>query len=338
MSENYLDIWLKTSRDEKFTIFNEVAKRNGLPSWVIEKDWWVAFTIRTVFNMDVAPSILFKGGTSLSKAWQVIERFSEDIDLALDKSFLGFDVNMNKALVKKLRRASFKYIAESFFPELRKKFIESGFDDIDIHLIDIQSTDQDPLMIEIIYKSIIGESAYIKPRVLVEIGSRSLREPFTDRNIVSFVGEHLNDMPFSDPVFKVPTVTPDRTFLEKVFLLHEEFQKPFDKIRVDRLSRHLYDIEKLIDTEFSKQALNDQNLYETIVEHRKIINPIKGIDYSKHSPSNIIIVPPGEVLSAWKDDYEIMRENMIYGESLSFDILMQRIQALQDRFHNIHWH
>jgi len=104
----------------------------------------------------------------------------------------------------------------------------------------------------------------------------------------------------------VPTVIPQRTFLEKAFLLHEEFQKPPEKIRVERITRHIYDLEKLMDTVFAEEALNNSDLYNIIVEHRRTLTAMKEVDYTTHVPEKINFVPPAFMLDAWQKDYEIM--------------------------------
>ncbi len=123
--------------------------------------------------------------------------------------------------------------------------------------------------------------------------------------------------------------------MEKIFLLHEEFQKPANKIRVGRLSRHLYDIEKLMDTPSCINILHDNELYQHIVEHRKTITPLRGIDYSNHVPGKINPIPPEELTEEWKKDYNQMRGNMIYKESLTFEELIERIKILKTRIKQI---
>ena len=108
----------KLDSKTKLSIFEQISARAGLPVYAVEKDWWVVQTLRLIFQMDIAPHIVFKGGTSLSKAWSIIDRFSEDIDLALDRSFLGFEKNLSKTQVGKLRKVSFSYISEEFHPAL----------------------------------------------------------------------------------------------------------------------------------------------------------------------------------------------------------------------------
>ena len=167
--------------------------------------------------------MVFKGGTSLSKAWGLINRFSEDIDLALDRRYLGFGETITVSQVRKLREASYKYISTVFYPQLKEKFEQVGFKDVTIQLAELKTKDQDPLIIEIYYPSFTASSVYVQPKILVEIGSRSLREPFTQRAFCSLVGEHYKELFFADKNITIPTVNPERTFLEKIFLLHEEF-------------------------------------------------------------------------------------------------------------------
>lgn len=175
----------------------------------------------------------------------------------------------------------------------------------------VENHDQDPIIIEIYYNKLTEIDEYLKPGVLVEVGSRSLKEPFSERTFGSFVSEIYTDNPFSDKPITIPVVNPERTFLEKIFLLHEEFQKPIDKNRVERLSRHLYDIEKISQTEYAKIAFQDLELYKTIVNHRSIFTAISGIDYSKHHPSTINFVPPEKVINKWEADYEEMKSSML---------------------------
>jgi hypothetical protein len=130
-------------------------------------------------------------------------------------------------------------------------------------------------------------------------------------------------------------VLPQRTFLEKVFLLHEEFSQDVEKIRVDRLSRHLYDLEKLMDTEHGITALKNRDLYNNIVTHREKFNPLRGLDYTNHIPSKIRIIPPDGVIKDYERDYEAMTSFMIYGEPIKFYNLIKRILELQIRINKI---
>ena len=196
--------------------------------------------------------------------------------------------------------------------------------------------DQDPLILEIYYPKLTETDTYLKPGLLVEVGSRSLTEPFTLRTFGTIVSENYTERPFADDPITIPIVNPERTFLEKIFLLHEEFQRPQEKIRTDRLTRHLYDIEKLMQTPYAQTALNDVHLYQTIVAHRSHFTPITGVDYANHSLDKICFIPPTELLRSWENDYKQMQENMIYGESLPFAALIAKLTLLQKQINGTH--
>jgi len=334
---SHLKDWLKLPDETKRNIFNEAGRMKGLPPVAIEKDWWVVHTLSIIFSMECAPALIFKGGTSLSKGWNLIERFSEDIDLALDRAYLGFEGALSNRAIERLRQSCFNFVTTTFLEALRSKFSECGFSNIDIKCEEIEKKDKDPISIAIYYPGLTETASYLKPRILVEVVSRSLKEPFTQKGLRTLVAENYPDRPFSDVSINIPSVNPERTFLEKIFLLHEEFQKPQEKIRVDRLSRHLYDIEKLSETPFAQTALQNPDLYNTIIEHRRKFTLISKIDYNKHRPGNISFIPPDELLPLWESDYQQLQENMIYGHSLSFDTLINKLTELQKQINNLPW-
>lgn len=309
----------------------------GLPDAAAEKDWWVVQTLHILFASSIGNATVFKGGTSLSKGWKLLDRFSEDIDLALDRSFFGFDRDISREQVKKLRRKSVAFIRDELFPEIQLVFKNNGFEELIIQLGDLKNSDQDPITIEVYYPSLTDPVIYLPPRVLIEIGSRSLIEPFSAVEISSFVNEQFAGNTFTDDMISVPTVNPERTFLEKIFLLHETFQQPLEKVKVERKSRHLYDLERLMDTDHAAKALAEPSLYNHIVAHRQTVTPIRGIDYALHRPASIVFLPPQDQLSAWEADYREMQQSMFYNESISFDRLMKRLMKLQQRLNQLNW-
>ncbi len=334
---SHLKEWLQLPDTTKLNVFKETGRKVGLQDIAIEKDWWVVQTLSIIFSMKCAPALIFKGGTSLSKGWNLIQRFSEDIDLVLDREYLGFKGELSKGDIRRLRRVSYEFITTKFTEELKVKFIEAGLVGVNIKYREVENHDQDPIIIEIYYPKLTETDTYLKPGLLVEVGSRSLKEPFTQRTFSSIIAENYIDRGFADKPITVPVVNPERTFLEKIFLLHEEFQRPLEKIRVERLSRHLYDIEKLSQTPYSKTALKNPDLYYTIVKHRKLFAPISGVDFEKHKPSLIKFIPPDELLPLWELDYKEMQENMIYGETLKFAELIKTLSELQEKINGLKW-
>lgn len=334
MNQNAIAEWLKLSDDSKRNIFNETAARIGLPrASAVEKDWWVVRTLEILFQTEIKDCIVFKGGTSLSKGWGLIDRLSEDIDISIDRNFFGFtepDHEMSQQKVKKLRRASYAYVNEKLLSQIENIFLSLGLK-IKITIVPTENHDKDPVGIEVFYQALTDPDPYFPDRVLIEIGSRSLIEPYTKKSINSYVGQVFSGRGFADLSMDFPTVNPERTFLEKIFLLHELFQKEYDEEKHRRKSRHFYDLQKLMNTEFATKAWGDPELYKTIVSHRKFLNKEKGIDYDKHAPEYISIIPSEDVLGSWEKDYHEMRESMFYGESLSFGELMIQIKALNEK-------
>ena len=329
--------WQHIDRQRRINIIETISRETGLSPASIEKDWWVTMALRALFLCDCAVFMVFKGGTSLSKAWNLIERMSEDVDIAIDRSFFGSEGQMNRSAITKLRKASCLYISTSLKNQLSYQLEDMGIAGFSLNIPETGDTTADPQIIELNYQTLFAEdeNTYIKEKVLIEIGSRSLIEPSKNIEIRSIIANSYPQSSFADPLTPVPTVIPQRTFLEKAFLLHEEFQKPAENIRVERMSRHLYDLERLMDTDFAQSALENISLYKSIVDHRSKLTAISGIDYSTHSPDTINFVPPDFIIENWRNDYSFMQANMIYGESLPFGILIERIKKLNERFREI---
>lgn len=330
MSNNHIAEWFNLSEATRKNIIEQTSQKIGLRPFAVEKDWWVVNTLNLIFSLSCAEHLVFKGGTSLSKAWNIIERFSEDIDLAISREFLGFENELTKSQVKKLREKSCKFISEDFFYELKKLFEYNGFQNVKLDLIERNANDTDPIKIEIAYTSLLEANPYLPSRVLIEIGSRSLMEPKTVRSFNSFVSVQFKDQSFASPYLSIPVVNPERTLLEKIFLLHEEFQNQPEKIKVERMSRHHYDITKLMESQFGAIALSDSDLFNSIVKHRKHINFLNYVDYSKHVRGKLNIIPPEWLLPDWEKDYNQMKEEMIYGDAPTFDGLMKEIANINN--------
>ena len=325
---------------EKEDIFNAIATEKGMTPFAVEKDWWVSLTLEIIFQMDIAKHLVFKGGTSLSKAWKLIHRFSEDIDLAIDAAFFeGYEGDISKTQIGKLRKVAGEYTTGIFFEELKEELMKKGFTELEFKIIETGEGDQDPRILEIYYPNIItSASEYILPRVQIEVSCRSLREPFTVKQFGSLVDEVYAGKDFSEPLFKVPTVNAERTFLEKLFLLHEEFHRPINKMRVYRLSRHLYDLYHLTKAGIAEIAINDKELYETLVAHRYKFSRVGEVDYNLHNPKTLNPIPIAEKINEWKADYSKMMEDMIYEESKpSFDDLINNLNELRIILQTVNW-
>jgi len=328
--------WLTLNKEEQTNLFIQVSLQTGLPPFAIEKDAWVTLALRMLFGSKLNPHIVFKGGTSLSKCYGLIKRFSEDIDFSIDREYLGFTGNLTKGEIRKLRRASHDFTKDELPKILSKSLTDYGIDakHYKIEVPNVEISDQDPEILLINYDSVFDEETYLTSRVQIEIGARSLIEPFQVIEINSLIDSIYHSEKFTEQSFKVNAVVPAKTFIEKVILLHEEFKKPVNKIKYEKMSRHLYDIAQIIDTDYFDEAMNNVKLFKNICKHRAKFTPVKPvgtIDYGKLTFGKLKIIPPNNVFDLYRDDYKEMRESMIYGDSPDFDTLITKLKTITKR-------
>ena len=341
--------FIDLSKQDQIDVLDRVSTELNIKQReVIEKDWWVTAVLRALFELPYAEHLSFKGGTSLSKCWHLIDRFSEDIDIAIDREFLGFGGALSKTQISdKLRRSACSFVREKMqfdlAEQLEKDRIARNNYQVKVNVTPITTTD--PEVIDVAYDSVVVDALtisatddsrkYILPKVKIEVSGRSMSEPVADVRINSMIDQIYPSAPFAESSFSVRAVLPERTFLEKIFLLHEEFAKPKDLIRIERMSRHMYDIWKILKTPIAQKAIDDVALYEQVVEHRRIFIGLRGFDYDTLSPSTLNIIPPDHVIAHWRDDYENMRLHMIYGESIPFDELVEDLINLNKSLNSL---
>lgn len=326
--------------DRQRQAINTVALQTGLPPSSIEKDWWVTQVLKALHTLPYAEHIAFKGGTSLSKCWNLIARFSEDIDIALSREFLGFSGELSKTQISdKLRRAACSFVREKMQHDVRKALLDLGIraDAFSVDVVITPITTTDPEVITITYHSLYEASPYIKNTVKIEISGRSMVEPIEKKAINAAIDAQFPNSPFTEQPFEVNAVIPERTFLEKVFLLHEEFKK--DVVRVERMSRHIYDLAMMMDSEkqIAEHAIRNEALYKAVLEHRRKFIGLKGFNYDELYPDSLCIVPNEDIARLWQDDYKFMCEHMIYGQAPSFEELMNKLRILNDKIRQINY-
>lgn len=328
--------WQQLSIEDRLDVLEITSAQTRLPLLAVEKDWWVTMALKALSFTSHFDKMSFKGGTSLSKGWDLIHRFSEDIDIAIRREGMFSISSPTGNQLTKVRRLVRHYIVRELPGELSKALSGMGITDFRVEpeivrvsdageSLELRSTTH-PSTIFIHYKSILPNvSAYVEPRVKIEISCLSMDEPVEHKAIRSMVADVLDE----DVDVRFATVVPSRTFLEKIFLLHEEFQKR--EPRSKRMSRHLYDIEKIMDTRYGN-AISDMNLYMSIVNHRSTFNRVDGVDYESHNPDTLCFIPPNSVMEEWRDDYQSMSKHFIYeDQTLTFDQLITRMKELMSR-------
>ena len=328
--------FLDLSQTEKLRVLAAAQTATGMNAQSIEKDWWVTAVLRAITRLPYSGHLSFKGGTSLSKCWGLISRFSEDVDIAVDREYLGFGGKLSKTQIRdKLRRASCSFVRERMQYDIRNMMVADGIPEplfkVRVEITAITTTDPETIYIE--YSPVTSTKKYIAPSVKIEVSGRSMSEPIEEVAIRSIIdGAMPTTASFIEPPFIVRAVAPERTFIEKICLLHEEFAKPSSDIRVERMSRHMYDLVQMLGTDVAEKALADKNLFASVVAHRKTFIGMKGFDYSTLAPGSINIVPKEDVREKWEKDYEDTQLAMIYSPTApAFEEIIDAVRKLNDR-------
>ena len=340
-----MDAFLAFPENRRRIICEQAQDKLRLPPATIEKDFWVCWTLKKLFNLpEWGAKLTFKGGTSLSKGWALIERFSEDIDIVIDRDALGFggDNAPGRAPSRKqtrkrldgLKSASQDCVNKTLQPLLAEAIARDMPEALSWQ-VNSDPDDPDQQTIQFVYPTAFAEqTAYLPQSVKIELGARSDTEPTVKIGIQPYIKEAYPEL-FSQAGFPVRTVSRERTFWEKAMLLHEETFRPPDKMRKARMARHYYDLYCLIRAGVSKNAAGDLDLFKRIAAHRQVYFRYTWVDYDTLSPGRLRLVPPVGQLSAWKSDYAAMKDEMFFGTPPVFEKLMETVREFQDAFNGI---
>jgi len=336
-----MNAFLHSSPQQRKKACLELQDEMNLNAQSVEKDLWVCWALRELFTLPgIGEHLTFKGGTSLSKAWQLINRFSEDIDLIVDKSALGFggDAAPEKAPSKKQRKARLEALMDACRQwvqgTLQPAFavrIAAVLGDTGWRLeVDPEMPDGQCLLLH--YPSAFeNEAGYIKAIVKIELGARSDDWPHLDRPIQPYLAERFPQIMPEGP-FPVRVLAAERTFWEKACLLHEETFRPADKPRKLRMARHYYDLWCLLRAGVGERALADNALFQRVAEHRGIFFRYAWVDYTTHRPGTFRLSPPAVQLANWRSDYQAMLGPMFFGDAPDFDEIMRAVSEFEKTF------
>lgn len=319
-------------------LFAETAARRDLAEAIVEKDFWVCWVLKQLFSIDALHHrLLFKGGTSLSKVFHAINRFSEDIDLAVDYAALGFsgDKDPRKEGISKTKRAGIldemmtecrRYIAGDFLTAFRGRCEEIlGKTDA----WGLKVSDHDPNSVQFRYPLASTKKLdYVVPQVVLELGTHAEFVPHGNFTIKAFAAEEFPDV-IKDADVGVSALLAKRTFWEKATILHAEFHRPTDKPMPDRYSRHYYDLGMLAQANVRREALADLQLLADVVTHKQTFYPSSWARYDLSRPGSLRVVPPGERRQGLQGGYKKMSV-MIFGNPPAFDTLIETLAALEN--------
>lgn len=332
----------KSSAARRAEIFGETAARRLLPEAVVEKDFWVCWMLQQVFSLEsFKERLLFKGGTSLSKVFHAIERFSEDIDLAVDYAALGFvgdrdprqpDISKTKRtrILEEMLAECQRFIANEFIAELSKdcEAVLGPQGPWELHV-----SEEDPHIVLFRYPEGSRQPvSYVRPVVLLEMGTHAEFVPRGTFPITSFVVE---EFPKLGNAYEVSALLAKRTFWEKLTILHAEFHRPLEKPTPRRYSRHYYDVAMLARGPVKDEALADLELLPSVVRHKQAFYPAAWASYETATLRGIRLYPREERIEALRQDYAQMGV-MMFGEPPAFEEILGEIKALEERLNRLH--
>jgi hypothetical protein len=313
---------------ERATVFREAAARLRVGSaTIIEKDFWVCWTLQKIFSNAALPGPLFKGGTSLSKVYKVIERFSEDVDIVLDRHTLGFvgeqdppniaGTNKRNRKLDELVGKCSETVQGTVRNELQNSF-RSVLGEADWKISEDPADRQRLLFAYPLGQEadLYGLGSNIRPVVRLEFGCRGDVWPSDRQSIQPYVADMLPGL-MAHPIAEVHVLRPERTFWEKATLLHAVFHSGND---LARLYRH----------EFGELAMKDFGLPASVVEHKKVFFREAAARYDLAKPGSLRVCPPESHVAQIRSDYRDMRE-MFFSEPPPFDTVMADLRELEDR-------
>ena len=345
MNPGFLE-FLSASPEDRRDVFLGTAGRLGTPEQNVEKDFWVTWTLDALFNglPDRHPRLLFKGGTSLSKAYGLIFRFSEDFHITVFREDLGQAASIEEleALSGKKRHAKLdaiksacrEYIQETLLGQfgvvVRSALTATGIDVNEASVV-IDPGDPDGQSLLFWYPSVTAaRDDYVRPAVKIESGAKSALDPHQDLTIRPYVSDELPQISLS--VQNVTTVVAERTFWDKIIILHG-VRKWFENRGVlryqgQRVSRHYYDVYRMLQSDLLKQTVGDLELAADCAAHARMFFNSPDLGLSKATPGTFSLSPIAGMADDLRRDYGRMT-GMIIGDAPRFEDVMASIASLE---------
>lgn len=330
-----MDNFARGSVTERTEAFRETAARMGMSEAIVEKDFWVVWSLSQLFALpSFADHLIFKGGTSLSKAYDIINRFSEDIDISLDRTQLGFadendpehpdlSNNKRKTLLTELQEAAETTVTGQLLTELKSGLSEGLGTDCELN---VDPDDAQTLLFQ--YPSDqANTSAYVRPVVRFEFGVRGVQLPAEDIQIQSYVTGAFPDL-LTKTSTTVRVLAVERTFWEKATILHMLHHKDPSKALADRMSRHYYDMAMMIDHEAKSRAMDSLSLLGEVAHHKSVFFKAASAKYEDAKPGTLRLLPHEALEAKLRRDYAGMQE-MIIGDAPDFDKILESIASLE---------
>jgi hypothetical protein len=330
------DPFLSLPAEDRREVLGVAADRSGRPAHLLEKDVWVVWSLQAVFGSPLGDHLVFKGGTSLSKAYGVIQRFSEDVDLTYDIRAIAPDLVGDDGEALPATRSEEKRWSKAVRQRL-PEWVSGTVQPLLMDAIGAQSlsastrVEGEKLFID--YKATATGSGYVAPIVMLEFGARSTGEPASPRDVICDAAGLVEGVTF-------PTATPrvmhaERTFWEKATAIHVFCMQ--ERLRGERFARHWHDVVRLDDAGVAAAATADRDLALAVARHKGMFFAEKAadgtpVDYEAAVTGQLLLVPSGEARAALASDYEHMVEDgLLLEDAESFEVLIERCKDIAER-------
>ena len=339
-----MDKFVSLDAKDKRAYFEVAAANLNIMPQLVEKDFWVCWILKVLFSLpEVGEHLTFKGGTSLSKCYNVIKRFSEDIDISIERPFLSKTKTIepdkeksnkeNQKRLKELQEVCKTKIDEVIIPRLRQA-IAAALPDKKEWKIELHAEDPDgqTVLFTFPHAMISNAESYVRSSVKVEFGARADHWPVETATIVPYIvnvpGERVVEG------VSVRVLAAERTFWEKATILHMIYNYPTEKNVPPRMSRHYYDISAMADSPIYKRALENISLLKTVAEHKTLFFKANWAHYEEATPSGLRLLPREDQMSALKNDYRQMQQ-MFFEEPPTFDQIIEKLRGIEKQINSI---
>lgn len=340
-----MDEVARLSPRDRADLFLTAAAQAGLAPRIVEKDFWVCWTLRRLFTLhDPKAGLLFKGGTSLSKVYNAIKRFSEDVDLSFNRTDLGYpDTDELIAMSRKQRDATLEALSARCRDLVTGEYLDRVRTDFAAALAgtasnwELTAADADDSGQTLLFRYArameperSNASAYVIDAVRLEFGARSDHWPAEDKTVTPYAAEQLPGQ-FRDATVNVRVLAAERTFWEKATILHMWHHAPADKPFRDRQSRHYYDLAMLVDQDIGIKALANQALLLDVAKHKSVFFQSGWANYDTARPGTLRLLPKADRIEALKKDYALMRQEMLFDSPPTFEEVIATLSRAEQR-------
>ena len=334
--------WFELSSTDQSEALEVAAGRSGRPAHLLEKDIWVVWTLSAIYGSALGGSLTFKGGTSLSKVYKVIDRFSEDIDLTYDIRELVPDLlrdgnpipasaSQEKKITSAVRSRLPQWIEATFQPVIAQALVASGLQ----AELSLAGKDSDKLILA--YPTTKTGTGYAAATIQLEFGARATGEPHQRHHVACDITSFIAGVTF--PTAQPLVMAAERTFWEKATAAHVYCLQ--GRLRGERYSRHWYDLAALAKTAHFDSAASDLDLARQVAEHKSMFFAEKDanggkVDYFQATSGELRLIPEGPSLDALERDYAAMLEDgLLAFEQPTFEAVMASCTAIQDEVNRL---